>query len=231
MTVRFKSLLVVAIASLTACGGDPAPKPTPAATPTAAGAPTADAAADINPGLLDPLLAEQTAPDQFSVKFFTTKGDFTVAVVRSWAPRGADRFYSLVQIGFYDDVAFFRVLGGFVAQFGIHGNPRISEVWSEARIPDDPTVHSNERGTLTYATAGPNTRTTQLFLNFGDNANLDGMGFAPFGHVVEGMEVVDSLYKEYGEGVDQGQAQSQGNEYLKRQFPELDYVKSVTVVP
>jgi peptidyl-prolyl cis-trans isomerase A (cyclophilin A) len=166
------------------------------------------------------------------VRFETTKGPFVVEVTRAWAPRGADRFYNLVKAGYYDDVAFFRVVSGFMVQFGIHGDPRVSALWREARIPDDPVSQSNTRGMLTYATAGPDTRTTQLFVNFKDNAFLDSQGFAPFGRVVEGMAVVDSLYAGYGEGApggmgpDQGRAQAEGNAYLRGSFPKLDFVKT-----
>jgi len=190
----------------------------------------------VSEALLNPSAASETAPDKFKAKFETTKGTFEVEVTRAWSPNGADRFYNLVKIGFFNDIAFFRVLDGFVAQFGIHGNPEVMGKWREARITDDAVKETNARGTLVFATAGPNTRTTQLFINFGNNANLDGMGFSPFGKVVSGMDVVDSLYKGYGEGAprgrgpDQGRIQSQGNSYLKEMFPELDYVKTATIV-
>ena len=189
-----------------------------------------------NPALLDPRQASGQAPDFFKVRFNTTKGDFVVDVHREWCPRGTDRFYNLVNIGFFSDVAFFRVLEGFVAQFGISGDPQISRVWDSARIPDDPVTQSNVRGSITFATAGPNTRTTQFFINFKDNSSLDGMGFSPFGQVVDGMEVVDSLHAEYGEGAPRGsgpsqaQIKSRGNSYLKDGFPKLDYIKSVKVI-
>jgi len=188
------------------------------------------------PPLLDPAHATEQAPDTFRVRFQTTKGDFVVEVVREWAPRGVDRFYNLVKLGFYDDVAFFRVLDGFVAQFGISGDPKVTRAWRDTDFPDDPVVESNKRGTLTYAKRGPDTRTTQLFINFADNSNLDHLGFAPFGRVVEGMEVVDSLYSGYGEGApdgqgpDQGRVQSSGNEYLRGQFEKLDYIERATLV-
>ena len=193
-------------------------------------------AKDMNPALLNPALANETAPAKFKAKFDTTKGAFVVEVDRDWAPNGADRFYNLVKIGFYDDVAFFRVLDGFVAQFGIHGDPNVMNKWRDAKINDDAVKQSNVRGNLVFATAGPNTRTTQLFINFGNNTNLDGMGFSPFGKVVEGMEVVDALYKGYGEGAPRGMGpnqmfiQQRGNEYLKESFPELDFVKTATIV-
>jgi len=157
-------------------------------------------------------------------------------VHRDWAPQGADRFYELVNSGYFDGVRFFRVLPGFMAQFGIHGDPKVSAKWRNQNIPDDPVLKSNTRGMLSYATAGPGTRTTQVFINFGDNRMLDPQGFAPFGQVIEGMAVVDKLYAAYGEGAprgrgpDQGRIQAEGNAYLERDFPKLDYVKKATVV-
>ena len=186
--------------------------------------------------LSDPASLSEKAPAVYQAKFDTSKGAFVIEVHRDWAPNGADRFYNLVKNGFYNDVRFFRVLGGFMAQFGINGNPSLSAVWRNANIKDDPVKQSNTRGTVTFATAGPNTRTTQVFINFGDNAGLDGQGFSPFGKVVSGMDVVDSLYGDYGEGApngagpDQGRVQSQGNAYLEKSFPKLDYVKTATIV-
>ena len=186
--------------------------------------------------LSDPASLHEKAPALYQAKFDTSKGSFVIEVHRDWAPNGADRFYNLVKNGFYNDVRFFRVLEGFMAQFGINGNPSISAVWRNANIKDDPVKVSNGRGTITFATAGPNTRTTQVFINFGDNAGLDGQGFSPFGKVVSGMDVVDSLYGGYGEGAprgdgpDQGQVQAQGNAYLEKAYPKLDYVKTATIV-
>jgi peptidyl-prolyl cis-trans isomerase A (cyclophilin A) len=177
------------------------------------------------------------APDSFKVRFDTSKGSFTVDVTRSLAPNGADRFYNLVQSGYFTDVEFFRVISGFMCQFGIHGDPKVSAAWREARISDDPVKASNIRGAITFATAGPNTRTTQLFINLADNKRLDGMGFSPFGKVTEGMDVVDKIYSEYGEGAphgsgpDQGRIQEKGNAYLKKEFPKLDYIKSAAILP
>jgi peptidyl-prolyl cis-trans isomerase A (cyclophilin A) len=186
--------------------------------------------------LSNPASLNEKAPAVYQAKFDTSKGAFVVEVHRDWAPNGADRFYNLVKNGFYNDVRFFRVLEGFMAQFGINGDPSLSAVWRDANIKDDPVKVSNGRGTITFATAGPNTRTTQVFINFGDNAGLDGQGFSPFGKVVSGMDVVDSLYGGYGEGAprgagpDQGQVQAQGNAYLQQDYPKLDYVKTATIV-
>ncbi len=172
----------------------------------------------------------QTAPDVFRARFETRKGDFVIEVQREWAPRGADRFYSLVANGFYDGVHFFRVIDGFMVQFGIHGTPAVAAGWREARIADDLVTQSNSRGSVTFAMTGqPNSRTTQVFINFADNANLDESGFAPFGRVVEGMDVVDQLYSGYGERPDQGRIQAEGSQYLNSDFPELDSVVRATI--
>lgn len=172
------------------------------------------------------------APDQFQVLFRTSAGDFTVEVQRDLAPKGADRFYNLVRHGFYDDQRFFRVLPGFVAQWGMHGNPEVNAQWHAATIPDDPVKGSNTAGTITFAkTNAPNSRTTQLFINLGDNsAGLDRQGFAPFGRVVDGMEAVQAINSKYGQRPDQGQIGKRGNEYLKAEFPELDYIKSARII-
>jgi peptidyl-prolyl cis-trans isomerase A (cyclophilin A) len=188
-------------------------------------------------GLGNPAALKEQAPPVYKVEFDTSKGQFVVEVHRDWAPNGADRFYNLVKNGFYDNVRFFRVVEGFMAQFGVNGDPKVSAVWRDARIKDDAVRVSNKRTFVTFATAGPNTRTTQIFINFGDNSNLDGQGFAPFGQVVSGMKVVDSLYNGYGEGApggrgpNQGRVQSEGNTYLASAFPNLDYVKKATIVP
>jgi peptidyl-prolyl cis-trans isomerase A (cyclophilin A) len=178
------------------------------------------------PALLHPASLTAKAPATFAVAFDTTKGRFVVTVHRGWAPRGADRFYNLVQAHFFDGVEFFRVVKGFVVQFGISGYPKVSRAWQYAAIKDDPVKRSNTIGTITYADAGPNTRTTQLFINVANNASLDGQGFAPFGKVTTGMSVVRRLYNGYGEAVTnlQGQIASQGNEFLKKRFPKLDSV-------
>jgi len=183
----------------------------------------------------DPSSLNEKAPAVYKAKFETSKGTFVIEVHRDWSPNGADRFYNLVKSGFYNDARFFRVIDGFMVQFGISGNPDLSAVWREARIPDDPVNQSNTRGMVSFATAGPGTRTTQVFINFGNNAMLDGQGFSPFGQVVSGMDVVDSLYKGYGEGAprgqgpDQGRIQMQGNAYLVTDFPKLDYIKKATI--
>jgi peptidyl-prolyl cis-trans isomerase A (cyclophilin A) len=183
-----------------------------------------------------PTPADAASPGSFRVKFATTKGDFTVEVTRAWAPKGADRFYRLVSEGYFKDVRFFRVLPGFMAQFGMSGNPALNAKLDSLRIPDDPVTQSNKRGTLTFATAGPNTRSHQFFINYGDNASLDLQGFSPFGKVVEGMKAVDALYSGYGVGAPNGLGPSQdsiaikGNEYLQRAFPKLDYIKSATLL-
>jgi peptidyl-prolyl cis-trans isomerase A (cyclophilin A) len=185
--------------------------------------------------LSDPSKLTETAPATYKAKFVTTQGEFVIEVQRELAPNGADRFYNLVKHGFYDDTAFFRVVEGFMVQFGISGNPTLNSVWRSARIPDDPVKEKNMRGMITFATSGPNSRTTQLFINFADNLNLDHMGFAPFGKVVSGMDVVDKLYKGYGEGApggagpNQGLIQTKGNEYLKAEFPKLDYTQRATI--
>ncbi len=182
-----------------------------------------------------PAALTEQAPATFKASFDTTKGTFVIDVHRDWAPNGADRFYNLVKSGFYDDVRFFRVIDGFMAQFGIHGNPAIAAAWRQSQIKDDPVKQSNKRGYVVFATAGPNTRTTQLFINFGDNTGLDRQGFAPFGTVSTGMDVVDKIYSGYGKGAprgrgpDQGRLQSEGNAYLAKDFPKLDYTKSAKI--
>jgi peptidyl-prolyl cis-trans isomerase A (cyclophilin A) len=187
------------------------------------------------PNLANPAALTEQAPASYKVKFDTTKGAFVVQVTRAWAPNGADRFYNLVKNGFYDNVRFFRVISGFMVQFGINGDPQLSARWRQAQIKDDAVTQSNKRGMITFATAGPNTRTTQVFINFADNTNLDGMGFAPFGRIVSGMNVVDALNAEYGEGAprgrgpDQGKLQSEGNAYLAREFARMDYIKKATI--
>jgi peptidyl-prolyl cis-trans isomerase A (cyclophilin A) len=185
-------------------------------------------------GLGNPAALTEQAPATYRVLFDTTKGPFVIEVHRDWAPNGADRFYNLVKNGFYDDVRFFRVLENFMVQFGINGDPRVSAAWRQARIKDDPVRISNKRTFVTFATAGPNTRTTQVFINYGDNHNLDSQGFTPFGQVVSGMNVADALYSGYGEsaphglGPDQEKMQTEGNPYVAK-FTKLDYIKKATI--
>lgn len=221
-----KALMLALIAAISlAAAPAPAPKATTAPTAT-------------NQKLLNPAALNAQAPATYKVKFQTSKGDFVVEVTRAWAPNGADRFYNLVKNGYYDGARFFRVIKDFMVQFGINGDPAVNAVWQEASIPDDPVLQSNKRGMVTFATRGPNSRTTQVFINYADrNASLDGQGFAPFGMVVEGMEVVDALYADYGEGApqgmgpDQGRSQSEGNAYLTKSFPNLDYTKKASIMP
>lgn len=217
--VSFAIAITIASAIVAACSGADAPGADPKLTKP-------DQAALAAP-----------APDSFKVAFETSKGNFTVYAHRDWAPRGVDRFYHLVQAGYYDEVRFFRVLGGFMAQFGVHGNPRVNAAWEALRIEDDPVTQTNRRGRVSFAMGGPNTRTTQLFINYGNNANLDAMGFAPIGEVIDGMAVVDSLYANYGEGApdgsgpDQGRIMAEGNTYLATGFPRLDFIRRARVVP
>ena len=178
---------------------------------------------------------EGQAPNQYTVELDTTKGAIVIDVRRDWAPHGADRFYELVQQGYFTDVAFFRVISGFMAQVGISGDPALNTKWRAKPIPDDPVKASNSRGTATFATSGPNSRTTQFFISFSDNSRLDGMGFAPFGKIKD-MTPVDALYNGYGEGAprgrgpDQGRMQATGNSYLREDFPKLDYIKSAKII-
>jgi len=187
--------------------------------------------------LRNPASLTERAPAVFRVQFETTKGSFVVEIHRGLAPHGADRFYNLVKHGFYDDCRFFRVIDGLVAQTGMNGDAAIQSAWSGAVIPDDPRKESNKRGTLTFASAGPNSRSTQFFINLSENTKLfDRQGLAPFGSVVSGLDVVESLYSGYGEGAPRGIGPEQsritveGNAYLKKTFPKLDYVKRTTLV-
>jgi len=185
--------------------------------------------------LENPAGLREQAPATYKARFDTTKGVFVIEVTRAWAPKGADRFYNLVKNGFYDNVRFFRVVSGFMVQFGINGDPGIMARWRTAQISDDPVSQSNTRGMITFAMAGPNTRTSQVFINFGDNSQLDKMGFSPFGRVLSGMNVVDAINAEYGEGAprgrgpDQSRIQNEGNTYLSKDFPRMDYVKKATI--
>jgi peptidyl-prolyl cis-trans isomerase A (cyclophilin A) len=186
--------------------------------------------------LKTPSALNEKAPDAFKARLDTSKGPIVIEVHREWAPVGADRFYNLVKNGFYDDTRFFRVLDGFMAQIGINGNPAVQSAWRNATIQDDPVKQSNKRGFVTFAkAAAPNSRSTQIFINYKDNSSLDRQGFAPFGEVTTGMDVVDKLYSGYGEGApsgsgpEQGRVQMEGNAYLTKSFPKLDYVKKATI--
>jgi peptidyl-prolyl cis-trans isomerase A (cyclophilin A) len=186
--------------------------------------------------LLNPAALKEAAPATYTVNFDTSAGSFVITVTRSWAPNGADRFYNLVKNGFYNNARFFRAIPNFMVQFGIHGDPAVSAAWRNARLPVDKVTQSNERGFITYAMGGsPDTRTTQVFINFRNNSSLDKMGFAPFGQVTTGMDIVDKIFTGYGEGAprgsgpDQGRVQSEGNAYLMKSFPKLDYIKSATI--
>ncbi len=183
--------------------------------------------------LKNPAALKEKAPAKFKVQFETTKGVFIMEATRALSPNGADRFYNLVKNGFFDGIKFFRVVPGFVVQFGIHGDPSLAGKWLESNIQDDPVKGSNKRGTLTFAKSGaPNSRSTQLFINLVDNARLDQMGFSPFATVVKGMEVVDKLYGEYGEQITQlqGQIAAEGNKFLEKNFPKLDAIKTAKLI-
>lgn len=207
-------LFILGVAATSSCGK---PRSSPLLTP--------------NPDSL-----AQPAPDSFRVAFTTSKGRFVIQAHRAWAPRGVDRFYYLARNNYYDGLKFFRNLPDFMAQFGMHADPRVNAVWDELRIPDDPVAKSNLRGYVSYAMGGPDTRSTQLFINKKDNSRLDAMGFAPIGLVVEGMSVIDSLYTGYGEGPpygngpDQARIMAEGNRYLDRWFPRLDSIVSLRVL-
>jgi len=179
----------------------------------------------------DSAVAHTPPLDCFRVTFETSRGPFVVQVTRAWAPFGADRFRELVQAHFFDDDRFFRVIPGFIAQFGINDKPSVNAQWDDKHIPDDSVTHTNARGTLVFATEGPHGRSHQLFVNLANNARLDQQGFAPIGRVVQGMDVVDSLYSDYGDDPRQPMIQSLGNSYLTRMFPKLDYIRTATISP
>ena len=209
------------LSAAASCGGEEAQESAPASA---------------NP-LMRPASFTETAPSLFDARFETTKGQFVVTVHRDWAPLGADRFYNLVAAGYYDGVRFHRVLEGFIAEFGIHGDPYVNVVWRKELIPEDPILESNSRGRVTFSKSGPNARTVQVFVSYRDNSTLDEQGFAPFGEVVRGMEIVDALYAEYGDGpprgagVYQAMAIARGNAYLDEEFPELDRIIRATIEP
>ncbi len=198
---------------------------------------SADAQSKAAAALRNPSALKERAPDTFAVNFDTSVGNFVVTVTRQWAPNGADRFYNLVKHGFYNDARFYRAMANFMVQFGLHADPVVSTLWRDARIPPDKVTQTNRRGMVTFAMgASPDTRTTNVFINFRNNANLDALGFAPFGEVTSGMEVVDKIYTGYGDGPPRGKGpaqpriQAEGNAYLLKQFPKLDYIKSTTIV-
>lgn len=231
-----RTLVAVVLSSLLFYGCNSCGSETPSDQGGSTSSPATATTGKTTAALTDPTQAKEEAPAKYKAKFTTTKGVFVVEVERALAPIGADRFYNLVKCGFFNDTKFFRVVDGFMVQWGIHGTPAVAKVWESASIPDDPVKSSNTRGAITFATAGPNTRTTQVFINFADNARLDGSGFASFGKVIDGMNVVDSLYKGYGEGAPRGKGPSQqrmqleGNAYLDKDFPQLDAVKKAEIV-
>jgi peptidyl-prolyl cis-trans isomerase A (cyclophilin A) len=200
---------------------------------TTTAAKPATAAVTYDRTLLKPALLKEQAPDTYQVKFETTRGDFNITVTRAWAPLGSDRFYNLVKHHYFDGARAFRVLPGFVAQFGISAYPPVTKAWRDAKIKDDPHSQSNKRGTIVFATSGPNTRTTQLFINFKDNTSLDSAGFTPFGVVdADGMNVVEMFYDQYGEtaGMDQENIENQGEKYLAAKWPKLDTIKRAYLI-
>jgi len=227
-----------------ACSGDtPEAQPENGSTSegqsTISAEPTPTPTAELRAALLDPSASswQEPAPESFVARFETSKGSFDVEVQRAWAPIGADRFYNLVRHGYFDDSRFFRVVEGFIAQFGIPGDPRVTEAWVGKTLIDDPVVASNERGTLAYAMTEPDTRHTQIYVNLVDNLRLDSTGFAPFGRVTTGMSVVDAIYSGYGENAgggvrrgDQRRMLGEGNQHLDLDYPELDRIISVTLV-
>jgi peptidyl-prolyl cis-trans isomerase A (cyclophilin A) len=201
---------------------------------TSKGTASASKTGAARPSLMNPASLKAKAPDLFKVQFTTTRGDFTAEVHRDWSPLGADRFYNLVKNGFFTNAAFFRVVTSprpFVVQFGLSANPQINKAWMDAKIKDDPVMGSNSRGTLVFATAGPNTRTTQLFINLNDNKFLDSMGFSPFATITDGMDVVDKIYPGYGEKPDQQKITEEGDAYLVKNFPMIDKIKAAKVLP
>jgi peptidyl-prolyl cis-trans isomerase A (cyclophilin A) len=214
------ALLLPAVLLVAGCGGE---------------VPQEEAAPPSNP-LLQPRSFNDTAPDRYQVLLQTTKGDIRIVVNRAWAPLAADRFYNLVKAGYYDGIAFHRVLSGFIAEFGIHGDPWVNAAWRQALMVDEPVRQSNARGRVTFSKNTPNSRTVQVFINLKDNGSLDEQGFTPFGEVTEGMEVAEALYAEYGdgpprgEGVYQAMAIARGDEYLNEEFPLLDRIERAVIV-
>ena len=221
-------LAVIAAFAVSACdkkSDAPAQSAAPAAAPA-----TAPAASS---SLLSPEKANEKAPEVFKAKFATTKGDMIIEVHRAWSPNGADRFYNLVKIGYFDGIPFFRVINGFMAQIGVHTDPEVNAKWHGMTIQDDPSAgQSNKPGYVTFAKTGaPNSRGTQIFFNFGDNSGLDPQGFTPFGRVIDGTPALGALNSEYGDSPDQGAFVNQGGAYIKPAFPRLDYVNTARIVP
>ena len=236
-TIHGMVLSMAAACALTVASGCAAQAPVPV---SAAVGQTGAATQEQDSKLLNPEAANAKAPDVFQVKFETTKGDFVIEVNRAWAPNGADRFYNMVQVGFFKDIAIFRAIENFMFQFGIHGDPAVSAKWGDATIKDDPSaMKSNVPGTISFAQTGrPNSRSCQMFINLGNNSFLDqsrggGAPFVPFGKVIKGMEVVGKINTEYGEnrGNVQGEFREKGNAYIKEKFPNIDFIKSVTLLP
>jgi peptidyl-prolyl cis-trans isomerase A (cyclophilin A) len=225
-----KSLLTCIVLSSALLAQTPASKSADSKSATSKG--TASSAGAARPSLLNPASLRAKAPDVFKAQFMTTKGDVVLEVHRDWAPIGADRFYNLVKAGFFNNTAFFRVVPGFMVQFGLAANPAVNKAWQTANIKDDPVKQSNKRGMLTFAkTSLPNSRSTQLYINFGDNAGLDPQGFAPIGSVVEGMDVVDKIYAGYGERPEQDKITDEGDAYITKNFPMIDKIKMAKILP
>lgn len=234
LRLLFAALAAAVVSTLAGASPQGSPAPAKTATHTAAAhAPAAHSSAS----LLKPDSLKLQAPAVFTARFTTSKGDFDIEVTRAWAPRAADRFYNLVKYHFFDGAAFFRVVEGFMVQFGLSPRPEVTRVWESATINDDPVTQSNTRGMISFATRGPNSRTTQVFINFADNSRLDGMGFSPFARISRGMDVVDKLYAGYGDGPpsgtgpDQGMIHQQGKAYLEKSFPLLDTIKTAVILP
>jgi peptidyl-prolyl cis-trans isomerase A (cyclophilin A) len=221
----FMPIFCAALAAQTPAAKAPAKAPAKSPTPA------------VGSRLMHPELAKAKAPDLYRVKFTTAKGDFVVEVHRDWAPLGADRFYNLVRMGFFTNVSFYRIIPGAIVQFGAPPSPAVATAWSTAKIQDDPVKGSNKAGSITFAMGGPNTRTTQVFINLTDNTQYDGMGFAPFGTITDGLDVVKNLYSGYGDmaemggsGPSQKLTMEQGKAYLDKSFPLLDHIVSATVI-
>ena len=226
--MRFTNSVLAVAAALFLVASLSAQTPAPAQAPAQPKA----AASEYDRTLLKPSLLKEKAPDTFQVKFETTRGDFVMTVTRAWAPNGVDRFYNLVLHHFYDNMVIFRVVNGFVVQFGISSYPPVSAAWYDAKIPDDKVIKSNKRGFVTFATAGPNTRTTQIFINFKDNSFLDSKGFTPFATVnKDGMKIVEKLYDGYADNPteEQGTIQQQGKAFLDKKYPKLDVIKHASL--